>query len=91
MYVMPCISLLSGRDNRVKKSKASLTDEYKKPKGLTCFLKGFEKDGTVKALGAQESFRLSSFAQANCLIELDEERETYEANETVIIHLLTFS
>ena len=91
MYVMPCISLLSGRDNRVKKSKASLTDEYKKPKGLTCFLKGFEKDGTVKALGAQESFRLSSFAQANCLIELDEERETYEANETVTIHLLTFS
>jgi molybdopterin molybdotransferase len=91
MYVMPCISLLSGRDNRIKKSTAVLSEEYKKPKGLTCFLKGFEKDGTVKALGAQESFRLSSFAQANCLIELDEEREAYEANETVTIHLLTFS
>jgi len=91
MYVMPCLSILSGRDNRVKKTNAILVDGYKKPKGLTCFLKGIEKDGTVTALGAQESFRLSSFAQANCLIELDEERETYEAGETVAIHLLTSS
>jgi molybdopterin molybdotransferase len=91
MYVMPCISILSGRDNRVKKSTAVLTDAYKKPKGLTCFLKGSEKDGRATPLGAQESFRLSSFAQANCLIELEEDRENYEAGETVTIHLLTFS
>jgi len=91
MYVVPCISLLSGRDNRVKSSNAVLADNYNKPKGLTCFLKGFEKDGTVTALGAQESFRLSSFAQANCLVELEEARESYEAGESVTIHLLTFS
>ncbi len=91
MYVMPCISILSGRDNRVKKSSAILTHGYQKPKGLTCFLKGSEKEGKVTPLGAQESFRLSSFAQANCLVELEEDRESYEAGETVTIHLLSFS
>ena len=90
MYVSPCIAILSGRDNRIKKSSSILVNDYKKPKDLTCFLKGNEKDGQVTALDAQESFRLSSFAQANCLIELEEERELYKAGETVTIHLLTF-
>ena len=91
LYVMPCLAILSGRVNRVHKTVSVLAAGYSKPKGLTCFLKGNMEDGQVTPLGAQESFRLSSFARANCLIELEEEREIYEAGETVTIHLLTFA
>ena len=39
-------------------------------------------------LGAQESYRLSSFAHANCLIVLDENTTHCAIGEKVTIHLL---
>ncbi|MBI3883527.1 MAG: molybdopterin molybdenumtransferase MoeA, partial [Sphingobacteriales bacterium] len=39
-------------------------------------------------LPAQESFRLSSFTNANCLIVLEEDRSDYKEGDTVEIHLL---
>lgn len=87
-YVLPALKLLSGRENSVKKTSATLTHSYAKPAGLTHFLKGIFKDGKATLLNAQESYRLSSFAQANCLICLPEEKENFEAGELIDVVLL---
>ena len=87
-YVLPALKGLSHKENNVIEKKATLTHSYKKPAGLTHFLKGMYKNGTVMPLNAQESFRLSSFAQANCLICLTENQEEFHAGETVNIMIL---
>ena len=87
-YVYPAISLLSNSQKEMIKLNAVLETDIKKSAGLTHFLKGFFNGKMVKELKAQESFRLSSFAKANCLIKLDEDRTEYKAGEEVEIHLL---
>jgi len=67
---------------------AVLKDDFKKVKGLTQFLKAYIEEGEVEILEAQESYRLRSFAVANCLVALDENRLDYEKGETVMVRLL---
>jgi molybdopterin molybdotransferase len=67
---------------------ARLKDDFKKVKGLTQFLKAYFADGEVEILEAQESYRLRSFATANCLVALDENRLTYDKGELVTVRLL---
>lgn len=87
-YVLPAISKMSGKKNPVKKIKATLQNEYSKKAGLTHFLKGFYEDGKVEILGSQASFQLRSFAEANCLIVIDEDEETVKEGNEVEVHLL---
>lgn len=87
-YVYPAIELLSKREKDLIRMNAILERDIKKSAGLTQFLKAYFDGKTVKDLKAQESFRLSSFAKANCLIKLDEDRMEYRAGEEVEIHLL---
>ncbi|HCN82686.1 MAG TPA: molybdopterin molybdenumtransferase MoeA [Sphingobacteriaceae bacterium] len=87
-YVLPSIEKIMGKSSSVKVLTALLTHDYKKASGLTHFLKGSYTDGKATPLSAQESFRLSSFAYANCMICLEEERADYMAGETVEVHLL---
>ena len=87
-YVLPAIELLAQKKSSVQKIQTRLANQYHKKAGLTHFLKGDYHDGMVTALPGQESFKLSSFAQANCLIVLDEEQTTYDANEMVEVLLL---
>jgi len=70
--------------------RVPLTAGYQKPAGLTHFLKGFYNGNTVKPLDAQESYRMSSFAVANCLIQLEEETTICREGEMAEIHLLSF-
>lgn len=67
---------------------APLSTTFKKPAGLTHFLKGFYDGESVNPLDAQESFRLSSFARANCLIVINEEVTESIKGEIVEVHLL---
>ena len=87
-YVLPSLGAMSMRDIGLKSLEVPLKTALKKPSGLTQFLKGFYDGNSVSDLNAQESFRLSSFAKANCLIKLDEEKTEIEMNELVEIHLL---
>lgn len=87
-FVLPALKMLSAKENTAIEIKAAITHHYTKPKGLTHFLKGNFSDGKVTPLNAQESFRLSSFAQANCLICLPEELTEAVAGEAVNIILL---
>jgi len=87
-YVVPAVKMLSNKQNSILEISAELTHNYTKPKGLTHFLKGNYKDGKATPLGAQESYRLSSFAQANCLIQLKEEQENFSSGEIVNVILI---
>ncbi|RYD69556.1 MAG: molybdopterin molybdenumtransferase MoeA, partial [Sphingobacteriales bacterium] len=87
-YVVPSIKKLSNKENNIQEINAVLTHDFTKPKSLTHFLKGNYKAGNATPLGAQESYRLSSFAQANCLIQLNEGQEYFSAGEIVNVILI---
>ena len=67
-----------------------LQKDFQKPAGLTHFLKGWYNGKTVLPLDAQESYRMSSFAVANCLVKVEEEITFCQAGELAEIHLLSF-
>jgi len=64
--------------------------DFQKPAGLTHFLKGWYDGRTATPLDAQESYRMSSFATANCLIKVPEETTLCREGELAEIHLLCF-
>ena len=87
-YVRPSLGKMTMRETGLKKMNVPLKNSLKKPFGLTQFLKGYYDGSSVRNLNAQESFRLSSFAKANCLIQLEEEKTEFQENDIVEIHLL---
>ncbi len=87
-YVLPCISLLQGKENSTLSLLLPLKNSYSKKKGLTHFLKGKIEGNEVIALTGQESYKLLSFTEANCIIELEEEKENFEKGTLVTTHLI---
>nr|WP_315423060.1 gephyrin-like molybdotransferase Glp [uncultured Pedobacter sp.] len=87
-YVLPAIKALSHKSNSVIEVQAKLTHAYSKAAELTHFLKGKYENGKVTPLRAQESYRLSSFAQANCLICLDETKEHFKQGDILTVIIL---
>lgn len=87
-YIEPAIKQVSKQRTTMQVIKAPLTTPWKKAPGLTHFLKGFYDGTKVTVLKGQESYRLSSFANANCLIKLDEEVVECTKDELVEIHFL---
>jgi len=94
-YVLPALEKMTsyksnindGGPGSMKIQEAILTHDYTKGAGLTHFLKAHYNDGNVTPLSAQESFRMSSFAQANCMIELAEEETLAAAGTKVKIYI----
>jgi molybdopterin molybdotransferase len=87
-YVLPALEQMSLLPASLKEQQAKLGQSLKKPVGLTHFMKAIYHDGYVQFLNAQESFRLSSFAKANCLLVVGEEVTSLETEALVDIHLL---
>ena len=87
-YVIPALEKLSKREIGLQIIKAPLAKTFQKNTGLTHFLKGFYNGKTAGPLDAQESFRLSSFAKANCLIQVDEDTTALKEGELVDVYLL---
>lgn len=87
-YVIPALNQLSNHKNGLRALMVPLANAIDKPAGLTHFLKGFYDGEKAMPLDAQESFRLSSFAKANCLIKLNEDTTRCNEGEMVEIHLL---
>jgi molybdopterin molybdotransferase len=88
-YVLPAIQYLMNRpepfiETRLMKMK----DSFVKNIPFTQFLKGRYSGDEVLHLGAQESFRLSSFAVANCLIEIPAEKTEILQGEWVKVHVI---
>jgi molybdopterin molybdotransferase len=87
-YVEPALRKISRQKTGIRMVQAALTTSFKKAAGLTHFLKGYYDGEKVIPMHAQESYRLSSFAKANCLIKINEETTLCEEGELVEIHLL---
>lgn len=87
-YVLPALGIMTQRGDRLRVLKAPLASPFQKSAGLTHFLKGVYDGRTATTMGGQESFRLSSFARANCLIQIDEAVTHCAAGEMVEVHLL---
>lgn len=73
-YVVPSIAIFTQADYMRHVQLPLLNDVSKKP-GLTHFLKGKTSNNGVMILGNQESYKLNSFAVADCLVQLEEERD----------------
>ncbi|HEX3024579.1 MAG TPA: gephyrin-like molybdotransferase Glp [Chitinophagaceae bacterium] len=82
---MMCIS-----NSCIEKKYIQLDNSYQKKSGLTHFLKAYYNNNKVSLLHAQESYRLSSFATANCLVCFEEDKTAYAAGDMVEIHLIPF-
>jgi molybdopterin molybdotransferase len=89
-YVVPAIEKMNKRRKLLSVVQAPLSKSFQKAAGLTHFLKGFYDGKTVAPLDAQESYRLSSFARANCLIQVYEDVTECRQGDLVDVHLLPF-
>ncbi len=87
-YVLPALNTMMQQPPGTLSLQAKLTHGYEKAKGLTHFLKGTYSNGKATPLHAQESYRMHSFAEANCLIVLPEDEETFAAGDQLTVHLL---
>ena len=87
-YVIPALEKLSKREIGLQTMKIPLAKTFQKNTGLTHFLKGFYNGKNAMPLDAQESYRLSSFAKANCLIQIDEDITSLKEGELVDVYLL---
>jgi len=87
-YVIPVLEKLSRKEKILDTMRAPLSKPFQKNAGLTHFLKGIYDGKTATPLDAQESYRLSSFAVANCLIQVDEEITSLNEGELVDVYLL---
>lgn len=86
-YVLPALSILMQQELRLKKIFAPLAHDHAKPAGLTHFLKAVYNGSGVSLQRGQESYKLSSFATANCLVVLPEEKTEVSKGERVEVHL----
>jgi molybdopterin molybdotransferase len=87
-YVIPALEKLSNKKPVLQIIQAPLSKPFQKTALLTHFLKGIYDGKTLTPLHAQESYRLSSFATANCLIQIDEEITECTEGEFVTGYLL---
>jgi len=87
-YVLPALSILTSRSVGLITLHAPLTASFQKKVALTSFLKGTYDGKAVTILDAQESYKMRSFAIANCLVKLDEEVKEYRTGAIVEVHLL---
>lgn len=87
-YVVPAIRKMTNGRQQLEQLKVPLAIQFKKNIPLTQFLKGFYDGNTVTPLIGQESYKMNSFAKANCLIVFDENEQECDKGDIKEIHLI---
>lgn len=87
MYVVPAISHFTKR-NYFKNRMLPLANDYHKKAGLTYFLKGKTSEHDVVILNNQESYLMNSFAVADCLVALEEDKEHFKKGDLVQVYMI---
>jgi molybdopterin molybdotransferase len=87
-YVIPALEKMTKQKLNPDIKKAPISSSYKKPAGITHILKGIFDGQQVHLPEGQESYKLNSFARANCLVVIPESVTEVSAKENVEIHLL---
>jgi len=86
-YVVQAISSFTQK-KYFKKMLLPLAQDFNKKAGLTYFLKGKIGEKEVTVLNNQESYKLNSFAVADCLIEFDEDKENFIKGDLVNVRMI---
>lgn len=86
-YVAQAISHFTQKEY-FKKRAFPLAEDFNKKAGLTYFLKGKMGEKAVTVLNNQESYKLNSFAVADCLVEFDEEGENFKKGDLVNVRMI---
>ncbi len=88
-YIAPALKKMMGFETESKAEvHLPLSSSFSKKEGLTYFIKGKISGTEVEILHAQESYQMSSFAFADCIIQLDENKTEYQKGELVEVHLI---
>jgi molybdopterin molybdotransferase len=87
-YVLPAIGLMMQGAKQLNAIHVTLAHDHQKPAGLTHFLKAVYDGEYVSLQSGQESYKLSSFAVANCLAVLPETDTHFIKDQLIEIHLL---
>jgi molybdopterin molybdotransferase len=88
-YVIPAIRKFCGRNAmQTSRNTRALLHDYTKKGDLTHFLKALSTTTGVTILGAQESYKLNSFTEANCLVMIESDRNELKKGELVEVHFL---
>jgi molybdopterin molybdotransferase len=87
-YVLIALEKLTAQKLQLKIKQVPLSSAYKKPAGITYFLKGIFDGHQVQLPQGQESYKLNSFAKANCLVMIPESVTEVSSGENVEIHVL---
>jgi len=87
-YIAPSLKRMMGIELQDTTIKLPLTLGYQKKPGLTFLLKGIANINDVTPLPAQESYLMSSFSKANCIIVLEEDATDFNEGDLVEVHLL---
>ena len=88
-YVVPAIRKFSGNSHCFLPSlRLPLSQRIQKKKGLTHFLKAVTDFKTVTPLPGQESYIMRTYAEANCLVCIQENDEVLEARVNVEVHII---
>lgn len=88
-YITPAIGKFTGRQYQ-KRLKMILAHDFQRKPGLTQFMKGKTKGNTVFILDHQESYLMNSFAHADALVELEEDREIIMKGDLVNVLMILF-
>ena len=86
-YIVSAISMFT-KINYFKKMKVPVANDFTMKPGLTYFLKGKTGINDVSILSNQESYQMNSFAIADCIIELEEEKEFVRKGDRVNIKMI---
>lgn len=86
-YVVEAIGSFTQKEY-FKKITVPLAEDYTKKAGLTFFLKGKMEENNVQVLNDQESYKLNSFAVADCMIEFDENGENFKKGDLVPVRMI---
>jgi molybdopterin molybdotransferase len=86
-YVLPAIGMMMRRSASLQQTRMPIAQDYRKPAGLTHFLKARTNGEQVWLQTGQESYKLSSFATANCLVVLPEDMDFVSQGQEVEVHL----
>ena len=87
-YVIPAIGRMMQFPIAIACMQVPLEHDHQKSAGLTHFLKAWYNGQTVSLQKGQESYKLSSYAAANCLAVFPEAETTFSKGQLVDIHLL---
>jgi len=88
-YVLPAIwSALGAAKPPLRTVHLPLLHDFNKPAGLTHFLRARTQPAGVEILQRQGSHMMTSFAEADALVVLDEDCTSRSAGELVEVHLL---